>query len=308
MATGQVEKIVVSYSELDTFRQCPLKHYLGYKMRYRGPIKEGSALAKGSLYHKVMEEHFRAIKSLQDEHSGKIPEPMWKATLDHIRKERVLPILIDPQTGEPFNDTCDLILWMYDGYVQNWGLNPEWRIVAVEHNIVTPLVDALGRRSRKYFIKCKIDLLVRERSTGALWVVDHKSGANLPTQMDLEIDDQFGLYTWAMREIGKPVQGSIHLANRTQRNKSFMPLESRMGQTYLNRSQVELTNLALDAYRAARAAYPPKGQEVHRYSSPDPRNCGWKCDFKEPHLLMRQGRKIPQIMAEYGFVIDRTRH
>ena len=277
-------------------------------MRYRRPVKPDGPLAKGSLYHKVMEEHFREIKSLQDANNGKIPEAKWKSVLDHIRKDIVLPLLVDPKTGSPFSDVHDLILWMYDGYVQKWGINPEWRIIAIEHNIVVPLRDARGRRSSKYYIKCKIDLLVRERSTGNLWVVDHKSGANLPTQMDLEIDDQFGLYTWAMREVGKPVQGSIHLANRTQRNKSFMPLDTRMGQTYLNRSDTELTNLALDAYRATRAAYPPKGIEAPMYSSPDPRNCGWKCDFKEPHLLMRAGRKVPEIMAEYDFVIDRTRH
>jgi hypothetical protein len=304
-----VEKIVVSYSELDTFRQCPLKHFLAYKMRYKKPAPLDSALGKGSLYHKVMEAHMRAIKVAQERYPGlRIPEKWWKQTLDNIRDEEILPILIDPETGEPYTDVHDLILWMYDGYVQKWGVNPEWIIVAVEHNLVIPLRDERGRRSSKYFIKMKIDLLVRERATGALWVVDHKSGANLPTQMDLEIDDQFGLYSWGMSEVGKPVQGSIHLANRTQRNKSFMPLDTRMGRTYLNRSRTELKNLALDAFRAARCAYPPKGSVQALYSSPDPRTCSWKCDFKEPHLLMRSGRKVPEIMAEYGFVIDRTRH
>lgn len=303
-----IEQIVVSYSELDTFRQCPLKHFLGYKMRYKKPPNPNGALAKGSLYHAVMEEHFRAIKKVQDDNGGKIPERMWKNTLAWIYDNKVRPMLVDENSGEFLSDVHDLIDWMYRGYVENYGINPGWKIVAIEHNLVIPFRDEKGRPSRKYFIKMKIDLLVMDRQTGHLWVVDHKSGANLPTQMDLEIDDQFGLYTWGMREVGKPVQGAIHLANRTQRNKSFMPLDTRMGMTYLNRSEAELTNLALDAYRAARSAYPPKGSEQARYSSPDPRNCGWKCDFKEPHLLMRAGRKMPEVMAEYEFVIDRTRH
>jgi hypothetical protein len=152
-----------------------------------------------------------------------------------------------------------------------------------------------------------MDLIIQKRRDGGRWVVDHKSGGNLPTQMDLEIDDQFGLYTWAMREVGRRVTGSLHNAARTQRNKSPMTLESRMSRTHLNRSEKELTNLALDAYHCARAAYPPKGHEA-RYSSPDPRSCGWKCDIKEPHLLMRQGRPVQEVMVEYGFKINRTRH
>lgn len=300
--------IIVSYSELDTFRQCPLKHHLAYKMRYKKPPKSDSALAKGSLYHAVMELHFRMLKAEQDLYgrAGRIPLKREAPLLEEIHVA-VKEMLFDDRTGEYVSDVHDLIHWMYQGYVEKWGINREWRIVAIEHQIVTPLRDARGRRTR-YHIKCKIDLLIRERSTGNLWVIDHKSGANLPTQMDLEIDDQFGLYTWAMREVGRPVQGSIHLGNRTQRNKSFMPLDTRMGQTYLNRGEAELTNLALDAYYAAYAAYPPKGSQPARYSSPDPRNCGWKCDFKEPHLLMRQGRNPDKVLKEYGFVIDKTRH
>lgn len=304
-----VEPIIVSYSELDTFRQCPLKHYLAYKLRYKKPPKSDSALAKGSLYHNVMEAHYRAIMAEQHLHgkSGRIPPHRERNLLDEIWTEHIAPILIDPDTGTWFSDVHELIEWMYRGYVEQYGIDRQWKILGVEHTIVTPLRDARGYRSR-YHLKAKIDLLVMERATGGLWVIDHKSGQNLPTQMDLEIDDQFGLYTWAMREVGKPVLGSIHSANRTQRNKGPMTLESRMSRTFLNRSDKELTNLALDAYHAARAAYPPKGQEAPRYSSPDPRQCGWKCDFKEPHIVMRKGQSPAKVLHEYGFVIDRTRH
>lgn len=302
-----VEPIIVSYSELDTFRQCPLKHALAYRYRYKKPPKEDSALAKGSLYHQVMEAHMKVIKRMQDNAGGKIPVMQHQKALDRIRGRYILPLLLDHRTGEPISDIHDLILWMYDGYVDKWGVNPEWKILGVEHSIVLPLRDERKRRTR-YHLKAKLDLIVMDRDSGQRWVVDHKSGANLPTQMDLEIDDQFGLYSWMMREVGKPVQGSIHMANRTQRNKSFMPLDTRLSKTYLNRGEKELTNIALDAYYAARAAYPPKSGEIPKYSSPDPRTCGWKCDFKEPHLAMRTGRAPHDVMAEWGFVIDTTRH
>lgn len=302
------EPIIVSYSELDTFRQCPLKHALGYGMRWTKPPREDSPLTKGSLYHAVMEEHYRTLKMFQERYAdrkyslpqgavGEFLETAWQA---------VLPLLVDPVTGEQ-SANQELIQWMYEGYVEKYGHDEQWKILGIEHQINTPLRDERGRRSR-YILKAKIDLIVRDFDTGGIWIVDHKSGKNLPNDMDLEIDDQFGLYTWAGREVGRKVQGTIHAANRTQRNKGFMPLDTRMRRTYLHRDDVELTNLALDAYRVARAAHPPKGQEVPPYSAPDPRSCGWKCDFKEPHLLMRRGRGIHEVMTEYGFKIDRTRH
>lgn len=303
------EPIIVSYSELDTYRQCPLKHHLLYGQRWTKPTKEGSALHKGSLYHAVMEEHYRVIKAHQDENNGKNPKEGSKAEADLLEKARkaVWPLVWDSQAGRYHDDIAELIAWMYEGHVKNYGTMPDWRIVGVEHQIITPLRNEKGRRTH-YHLKAKLDLVVRQRSTGGLWVVDHKSGSNLPTDMDLEIDDQFGLYTWAMREVGKPVIGSLHAANRTQRNKTPMSFDQRMKLTYLNRDQIELDNLALDAYNVARAAHPPASANYPRYSSPDPRQCGWKCDLKEPHLLMRRGRKPAEVLREYGYKIDRTRH
>lgn len=304
-----VEPIIVSYSELDTYRQCPLKHHILYGQRWTKPPKADSALAKGSLYHLVMETHYGLIRDYQHANSGKNPKEgsAEEKMLLAACKKAVLDILWDSRKGAYISDVAELIFWMWEGHVENYGTMPGWRIMAIEHQIITPLKDERGRRTR-YHLKAKLDLIIRDRSTGGLWVVDHKSGANLPTDMDLEIDDQFGLYTWAMREVGKPVLGSLHASNRTQRNKSFMPLDTRMKLTYLNRDEVELHNLALDAYEVARAAHPPASQRKARYSSPDPRSCSWKCDLKEPHLLMRRGRNPEEVLREYGFRIDRTRH
>ena len=304
-----VEPIVVSYSELDTYRQCPLKHHILYGQRWTKPAKPGSALEKGSLYHTVMELHYRLIKAYQDTHNGKNPKEGSQEEADLLEACQIEchKLVWDDQAGQYISDVAELIWWMYEGHVANYGTMNEWKIMAVEHQIITPLRDERGRRSR-YHLKAKLDLVIKMRHLGGLWVVDHKSGGNLPTDMELDIDDQFGLYTWAMREVGKPVTGSLHAANRTQRNKSPMTFDQRMKLTYLNRDEVELRNIALDAYKVAWNAHPPKNGGPKGYSSPDPRQCGWKCDLKEPHLLMRRGRNMAEVLREYGFKIDRTRH
>lgn len=313
---AELKTQIVSYSELDTFRQCPLKHNLSYKRRWTKPVKPGSALDKGSLWHGVMEDHYGVIKKYQDaETRGKISKSRVAAVLAEAR-QKVDERLYNQQTGEYLSETHELIDWMYEGYVEYYGIDEDWRVVGIEHQIILPLPDASGQPSR-YHLKMKLDLIIRDRSNGHLRVVDHKSGANLPTQMDLEIDDQFGLYTWGMRQVGKRVIGSLHSATRTTRNVGDWPgatkgkaqtLEQRMSRTLLNRDDKELTNIALDAYFAARAAYPDDEAYGAHYSAPDPRSCGWKCDFKEQHLQMRRGMNPDRVMIDAGFTVNRTRH
>lgn len=314
---------IVSYSELDTFRQCPLKHHLLYQRRWTKPAREGGALDKGTLWHICMEAHYGVIKVVQDENKGRVPAKLVKATLV-LAREEVMKHLVHPISGAQ-TETQELIEWMYNGYVEQYGVDELWRVIAIEHQIKLALPMPGGAPSR-YILKAKLDMIMREWSTGLLWVWDHKSGADLPNKMDLEIDDQFGLYTWLMRQVGKKIAGTMHNAARTTRNAGDRPenqdadgkplkssqkkqtLEQRMLRTYLNRSDAELSNLALDAYYAAKAAYPDDPAYAARYSSPDPRSCGWKCDVKESHLAMRQGRNPDQVMRENGFVVNRTRH
>lgn len=302
-------KIVVSYSELDTYRQCPLKHQWAYKERWRRPVEENSALAKGSLWHLVMEEHYQVLQN----HPRTI-RTKDQAVLDEAY-EAVRPLIIDLRTGDQ-TEVQALIEWMYHGYVEQYGVEYDYDIIGIEDAFELPLRDPEGNKT-DYYIKGKIDLVLRDRSNGHLWVVDHKSGSNLPNQMDLEIDDQFGLYTWAMKQQGKPALGAIHNAARTTRNQADFPgykgkstpqpLDQRFRRTYLNRSDTELDAVALDAWAVTANAY-PQDESRPLYSSPDPRQCGWKCDFKEVHIKARKGRDPQTALREMGFEQDFTRH
>lgn len=303
-----MEPITVSYSELDTFRQCPLKHQLLYRERWTRPLKPDGALARGILWHTVLEIHYRHLQAWQSQRDldGIRGNLKPEALLQQIWSAKIEPLLYDTRSGAQ-TDTQALVEWMYKGHVAMWGVDGQWRIIATERLITSPLLDRDGKPSR-YTLKAKIDLIVKDIATGGLWVVDHKSGKDLPNKLDLDIDDQFGLYTWLMRQVGRDVMGSLHSAARTYRTKNEAPLDSRFRRTYLNRGKAELTNIALDAFEAARAAYPDDENYRARYSSPDPRSCGWKCDVKEPHLAMRSGVRPHVAMQNAGFAVDKTRH
>lgn len=317
---------VVSYSELDTYRQCPLKHLLSYRERWTKAPDEDSPLTKGSLWHVVMEVHYLAIQAYQ--HAGETPEA-FAEMLDSIATQ-LGALLWDGPEQSP---NQSLVWWMYQGYVEKYGYDPDWEILGVEVKFQCRLIGPAG--PSPFLLKGKLDLVVRDRRTGKIWIIDHKSGANLPTMMELDIDDQFGLYCWLLRESGIQVLGVIHSATRTTRNAGDLPenqdedgnplkasqkkqtLDQRMHRTLMSRGEKELDSIGRDAWAVAVNMYPEVGMNSVRsgqvppqplYTSPDIRSCGWKCDFLDAHLMARKGRDIRSVLTEQGFEQRFERH
>lgn len=301
-----MKTVIASYSELDTLRQCLFKHELGYKERWSAP-QTGPALSRGILWHQVMETHYRMLLLIQREQASGIETISDRAVAQRIF-DAVKVFLHNPITGQQ-SEEQELIEWMYRGHVEYWGLDPQWEILAVEHAPEVWLVTANGTRSR-FRLKMKIDLIVRERSTRNIWVVDHKSGKDLPKDKELDLDDQFGLYTWGLRQLGHTVHGSIHSAARTHRNKDQtkhpQPLHERFARKPMYRTDRELDVLALEAYRALRQAYAIPVGEAPRSTNPD--TCRWRCNFTEACLYGRKGLDHRAFLRDTGFVQDFQRH
>lgn len=275
--------ITVSWSEIDAYRMCPFKHRLAYRERWQGETRS-PALAKGSLWHEVLEIHHDGLKQ------GIDPATVVQSVETYLRN-----CSADP-------DFVDLIAWMYEGYVKFYGFDPDWKILGVEHASEFYLPTDRGGRSR-FKIKMKLDVIVKWG--GRIWVVDNKSGKDLPNEKMLEFNDQFGLYVWGLRQMGKPVHGAIHSAARTQRNKSKpQPLDERFRRTPIYRTQKELDAIAVEAYKSMRQAYGNPDPQRH----PDEDRCSWRCDYTEPCLASRKGDNIHELLADFGFKVNLERH
>lgn len=277
--------VVVTYSEMDTFRQCPLKHHWSYRERWAKTPKVGSALSRGTLWHNVLETHYEMIRRGETD-----PQV--------LRDFALREYLVDPANGSQDDDQV-LVEWMYDGYVDHYGVDPEWEILATEVAGQVPLP------LPKYHLRFKIDMLVRQRSTGKVWLVDHKSARDFTRQAEIDIDDQFGLYTWALRKLGIPVFGFIRSDTRTQRNKGPMTAEQRFRRVLTYRTDTELHNIAVDAADTAHRAW---GGEPVRHSSPAPDRCTWRCDFLEVHLMTRKGTDEKHALPDFGFHQTEKKH
>lgn len=304
--------VTASWSELDTARQCPHKHNLAYRRRWRTE-RTSPALSRGTSWHQGMEVWYdrrldveTRIQTIRELYGQTLPE-----------QER------GPED--------DLLWWMFEGYSDHYGQDQQWKIVAVELPFLVPLRTVrpdgtLGRRSR-IWLKGKIDLVVLH--LGRLWIVDHKTCANLPNDKELALDDQFGLYTWALRELGRPVFGSLHNAVRTKRpnpndtrpvdaqgrrlNKdgtvsrnqpAGSTPEDRFKRTLLYRTDAELNTIAAEAYRTLHGIYFRGNDERH----PNTDTCKWRCDYLEACLGSRKGQDEARLLEDLGFRIDRTRH
>lgn len=295
------EPIVVSYSELAAFRQCPLKHELAYRQRWRKPETEGFALSRGKAWHDVMELHYATLAEV-----GQTRRGLREAV------DRVHASLADPVDGTS-SEQQQLIWWMYQGYVDRYEADRNWEILGIEQSFQIPMVEASETTPEIQF-KGKIDLVVRDRTTGRVWVVDHKTGYELPGFKELDIDDQFGLYLHVSDRLGLAGHGAIHSAARTRqlagdknpsaKNKPST-LDQRFLRTILTRTPIERANLWLDARRTAIAAYTRVGPP---YSAPDPDRCRRTCDFLEAHMLMRKGVQPGVALRSFGLEQDFTRH
>lgn len=274
----------VSWSELDTYRQCPHKHSLGWRKRWE-PRKLSPALAKGDTFHKIIEVHYKALQS------GAGLNDAWNI---------IAPMLHDKEGNQ--SEIQELVAWMYAGYLDCYGVDQPWRIIAVEHEAQIWLPTPRGTRSRFRF-NMKIDLIVQMGKR--LWLVDHKTGKDLPKEKELALADQFGLYVWGLRQLGKPVHGVIYNGIRTQRNIKPMGNEERFSRTLLYRTDQELNAIAVEAYRDFRMAYGMHEDDAPRHPNPD--TCKWRCPFTEPCLASRKERNPnleAHMLKDMGFIQD----
>ena len=283
---------VVTYSELDTYRQCPLKHKWSYKDRWVKPPKVGSPLSRGSLWHLVMECHYTWLQRFPND--PKVNPAFLKKWIDQH--------LLYDEAGNQ-NEDQELVEWMYDGYLDCYGVDPDWSLVQIEsaNQVELPAPDG----ATPFILRFKNDLLIRSRKSGQLWLVDHKSARDFTRQTEIDVDDQFGLYTWALRKLGFPVVGTIRSDARTQRNKSPMTLEQRFRRVSTYRTDQELENIARDAYATASVAW----GDTPLHSSPAPDRCSWRCDFLQAHLMYRKGvADEATILSDFGFSVNEKKH
>lgn len=285
-ACGPRPPVVVRHSEMADFRQCPLKWW--FKWMGSWQTKEaGEASSLGTAWHEVMAHHYELLQKYQ--RAGRV------LPVETLRGETELVI-------EYFKETShyDQLIWMYDGYIQNYGVDPQWEILEFESTQTVEILPGID-------YEWTTDVLVLDYQVNKQRVVDHKSTSNQLRKGDVDLSDQLGLYIKAQTLRGAPVADGIVSQSRTKRLVRPMTLDERYQRIASYRSPIELDNIWADARQVIRQILQYRETGEIPYSAPDPRVCSWKCDYIEPHLILRKthpdkwAERVAPLLRTKGF-------
>ena len=92
-------------------------------------------------------------------------------------------------------DAVELGVIMLEEYIKEYGADEQWHVIATEQEGRVRIPDPNGRRMVARF-SYVFDGVVRDRSTGKIWLVEHKTASQINTD-HLSLDEQAGAY-WAV--------------------------------------------------------------------------------------------------------------
>lgn len=190
-------KNVLTYSALNTFRNCPRKYKHRYLDHLRRPERP-DALAFGSVVHGALELWYR--------------QPVDMPTV--TRLYRVFDY-IDAQFSQREGDEKQKHQWhvaraMFAGYVDRYE-QEEFEVIEVEKEFQAEIRNPeTNRLSQTFTIAGKADGIVRVG--GELYLLEHKTASAITSDYleRLWTDTQIALYSHYLRELGYPIVGVIY--------------------------------------------------------------------------------------------------
>jgi len=188
------DKTLLTYSALNTFRNCPRK----YKNRYLDnlrPRERAEALSFGSVIHTAIELWYRSSNT-----ESRLRDVL--AYIDDAFENRVV-------------DSNRMVQWhlataMIRGYAERYATE-EFEIVEVEKEFVGEIRNPdTGRQSQTFRIAGKVDGIVRCHD--GLYLLEHKTASTVDASYldKLWTDTQIALYCYYLRELGYPIVGVIY--------------------------------------------------------------------------------------------------
>jgi len=184
----------ISNSEVSTWLTCEKKYYYGFDLNLE-PKVSGGALGKGTLLHEILADYYLLLKY------GATHEAASREARINLQKYM-------SGTLYPMSTVLEVDK-LLQGYWNFYQGDPDWEIIEVEKSYDLPMTEA-------YEYSLRLDLLVRERSTSALVLVDHKTAFNFWTQDDLDLNPQFPKYIGALRGNGVYVDKAVLNQIRTR--------------------------------------------------------------------------------------------
>lgn len=187
---------MVRTSERTSFNTCRFAWDLNYRQRLK-PIEEAPALKFGTWVHKALELRYPpGVK--RGPHPADSFQTIYEDAVDEIEREWGMNIR---NADGDWEGMLELGVDMLEGFVEEYGDDEEWEIIAPEMTFQVP-VKHPERDQILFWYVGTMDDVRRNRSTGAIRINDYKTTSNDPVkdgQGKTVLDEQATAYwTWGV--------------------------------------------------------------------------------------------------------------
>jgi hypothetical protein len=269
-------------SRLRVWRQCNRAHFYRYSLAIRTPSTP--AMAFGTLVHQALEAWYRA----------------WQdGFIGGGRLEAAFTVIDESDADEIDRTRARILVAAYDAC---WG-SEDWEVLGVEVEFRYFLGDIE--------IGGKIDALIRERSTGKVFVVEHKTSTadtspGAPYWDRLAIDTQVSIYIdGAAFGLDHEIAGCIYdVLKRPQHELKLATPEEARKYTLGKGCKKCGGSAKAGEIKQGRGYYEVVfASEVKQNECPDCKGTGWKCDkdgIPEAPRLYDKQRDTDETLDEYA--------
>ena len=268
-----------------TYETCPKRYEFRYLRRLASHLS-APALSFGSLFHALQEAYWRAIQARQKTGAQLVPlvEVMPLVLADAGRKwaeERRAEFRahieahgVDEAAEQALGDgpgsvqgMLTLAMGMMQRHAEKYAAADEarWQVLGVELHLAAPLTSSAVQVTTMY--EGKIDLILRDKSTGAVYIVDHKTTAETrPDRYNatLDLSPQMMGYAWlvgrCVPELPAAPSGAIFNVARKKLPAEPKPLAKRTKGRGLS---IASTDTTAEMFRAAVAEHDPGNEAAY---------------------------------------------
>jgi hypothetical protein len=234
-------------------------------------------LRGGGLWHLCMAANYRSLGKLSPQElpmaiATQVIDP-WLEQREHFVEQRFDDTSLVLQRQAEDKELAQLFGMMFTGYARYWTAADieRFEVIAVEPEFARAIphpfkpgkwiedrpVLKSQRRRRRWVFAGAVDLVVRDKLTGLIWIVEHKTTAerNLDAYArKLHWDPQVRGYAWALSNpipelstIKEPLEIAGVLYNVARKKAPAMPEPIKDG-SRLSKAQTDTT---VDVYKAA---------------------------------------------------------
>lgn len=214
---------LVTISRMRAFRACARYHHLSYNERIEPVGDEAETLAYGSAGHLVLETWWTMLGG------GASADETLAACLDIIDRSPKI------RSSLTVYQRASLSAVAVGYHLRWWDASQVYEVIHVEAEFRAALRNpATGRPMTGWSQGGKIDVIVRDRGDGRVYVIEHKfSGEDVTPGSNywrtLRINGQISIYLDGVRALGFEAAGAIYdvIARPAHRPLKATPVEDR---------------------------------------------------------------------------------